>query len=488
MSFFYENSYFLWAYVLTIASIFTFYYDKSKAALLLLALSAFLLASFLIRLDPFLNIWDEQYHALVAKHLANNFFKPVLIENTAICKNIYWTDVNVWLHKQPFFLWQIALSIKIFGTNEIAVRLPSALMHTILVFFIYDCGKYFFSKKVSFLASVLFVWAYFFCDYITGFYPSDHNDLAFFFYTFLSYWAYLKYKQTNVFAYVLLIGLFSGIAVLNKWLIGLVIYAVWSIDVVVLKKYNKQEVLNFVLSITACLLIFLPWQIYAATYYPDEYNLSMNFNFKHITEVLDGHGGSFSFYFNALYEQLGEGAILPYLFIFCFIFCVFKLKDSSSRVIFGTILLLFYLFFTFIVKTKMLGYVLICIPFFIYSLAYTLEKVFSFISVKFSKLAWVFLIIVLFNMFFNYSKIYKHHSNKELGRKLYREKQIKQVNCFKSILNSTKKTVIITTNGTLNNHVEAMFYSNLPVISDSLNLPEVERIKGLGFTAQLIAF
>lgn len=83
-------------------------------------------------IDPFLNEWDEQYHALVAKHLSENPFKPLLIKNSPVALDYKsWAYCHVWMHKQPLFMWQMALSIKTFGTSLFAVRLPSVLLHAL---------------------------------------------------------------------------------------------------------------------------------------------------------------------------------------------------------------------------------------------------------------------------------------------------------------------------------------------------------------------
>jgi 4-amino-4-deoxy-L-arabinose transferase-like glycosyltransferase len=81
-------------------------------------------------LDHFLILWDEQYHALVAKNMLKNPFKPTLYPVELLDYDYRnWSANYIWLHKQPLFLWQIALSLKIFGTTELAVRLPSILLH-----------------------------------------------------------------------------------------------------------------------------------------------------------------------------------------------------------------------------------------------------------------------------------------------------------------------------------------------------------------------
>ena len=84
---------------------------------------------------PFLNLWDEQYHALVAKNCMSHPFRPTLYEDAVVPGHDYgnWICADIWLHKQPLFLWQIALSFKLFGVSLFALRLPSVLMCTLLI-------------------------------------------------------------------------------------------------------------------------------------------------------------------------------------------------------------------------------------------------------------------------------------------------------------------------------------------------------------------
>ena len=123
-------------------SIFLFQRNKVNASLFFLILSSLTAGFFISTLDPFLHIWDEQYHALVAKNLTGNWLKPTLFSSPILEYNFRnWTENYIWLHKQPLFLWQIALSIKFFGINELAVRIPSIILHTLTTIIIFRLGS-----------------------------------------------------------------------------------------------------------------------------------------------------------------------------------------------------------------------------------------------------------------------------------------------------------------------------------------------------------
>lgn len=76
----------------------------------------------------------------------------------------------------------MALSMKVFGVNEIAMRLPSAIMGTISVFFIFEIAKFWTKdKNVAFLSSLIFTFSFYQLELTTGRFRLDHNDVSFVF-------------------------------------------------------------------------------------------------------------------------------------------------------------------------------------------------------------------------------------------------------------------------------------------------------------------
>ena len=113
-----QLSWIICALAFGLISIVLFLREKPGYSLLFLFLAGLILRMVTATLDPFLWTWDEQYHALVAKNMMMNPFKPVLISNPVLAYDFRnWQENHIWLHKQPLFLWQIALCFKIFGTG-----------------------------------------------------------------------------------------------------------------------------------------------------------------------------------------------------------------------------------------------------------------------------------------------------------------------------------------------------------------------------------
>lgn len=122
----------IWLFIpiilLTVWAIRLRYINNNTSAILLLMLTGFALRLFAAHLDPFLNIYDERYHALVARNMMDNPLKPYLRLPIVEYDYKYWGGNYIWVHKQPLFLWQMVLSMKIFGVSEYAVRYPDVLM------------------------------------------------------------------------------------------------------------------------------------------------------------------------------------------------------------------------------------------------------------------------------------------------------------------------------------------------------------------------
>ncbi|MBW4602999.1 MAG: glycosyltransferase family 39 protein [Calothrix sp. FI2-JRJ7] len=59
-------------------------------------------------------------------------------------------------HKTPGIYWIIALFYKLFGINELSVRLPSMILGTLSIFILYEIGKIILDRKIAWLAAAIF--------------------------------------------------------------------------------------------------------------------------------------------------------------------------------------------------------------------------------------------------------------------------------------------------------------------------------------------
>ena len=130
--------------------------EKYDYALILLMVCGVILR-FYTASDLYLHTWDESFHALVAKNLIRHPLLPTLYENPVIPYDVHnWTANHIWLHKPPFPLWMMAYSMKIFGVNEFALRLPSVLLSTTGIFLTFSIAGQLLNKWTGFFAAFLF--------------------------------------------------------------------------------------------------------------------------------------------------------------------------------------------------------------------------------------------------------------------------------------------------------------------------------------------
>jgi 4-amino-4-deoxy-L-arabinose transferase-like glycosyltransferase len=328
-----------------------------------LALAALILAGFILRIfassDSFLHEWDERYHALVAKHLMNNFLKPTLYATPLFpydYKN--WTTNHIWLHKQPLALWLMTISLDVFGIHAWAVRVPSIILSTIGIKLCFDISKILYSKEVAFIAAFLFSIHGSIIELAAGRAPTDHIDVVFLFFVLSSIWSCVKYLQTSSFFYVLLTGVFLGSALLTKWLPALIILPLsfYILYFIKLEKLSKV-VFNIVIISVVAATIFLPWQIYILHTYPIEAKWEYAFNQKHLYVALENHSGNAFYYVNRLRIEYGE---LIYIGLLFFLHKLYKEK-SKNNILVLIWLMLPYMFFS-IAATKMASYTIICAP------------------------------------------------------------------------------------------------------------------------------
>ncbi|HDR68149.1 MAG TPA: glycosyltransferase family 39 protein, partial [Bacteroidaceae bacterium] len=178
--------------------------------------------------DLYLHQWDERYHALVAKNMIEQPFKPVLYADPVLSydyKN--WSANHIWVHKQPFPLWTMALSMSVFGTNEIALRLPSIILTTLGIWVTFAIGWSLFNKRVGFIAAFLYSVHGLIIELTAGRVATDHIDVFFLFFIQLAVWLAIKFARDKKPLFNVLCGTSIGIAILSKWLPALIVLPIW---------------------------------------------------------------------------------------------------------------------------------------------------------------------------------------------------------------------------------------------------------------------
>jgi 4-amino-4-deoxy-L-arabinose transferase-like glycosyltransferase len=328
------------------------------------ALRFVMVAGLLLRIftatDLFLHPWDERYHALVAKNMIEEPFIPALYKDPVLPYDYQnWSANHVWLHKQPLPLWTMAISMALFGCNEIALRLPSVLISTLGIWLCFSIAAHFFSKRAGIIAAFLFSINGLILELVGGRVATDHIDVFFLFFIALSvHFSILQVRHKRN-LYLVLAGLAMGAAVLSKWLPALIVLPIWFLVNTAENRPGWWLLFRQSLLMMACAgAVFIPWQVYIFQEFPLEANWEASFNAKHITTVLEGRTGPAYYYLNKLTINYGELIILP---LFWFLWLLARQPRDLRLLALLAWIAVPIVFFSF-AKTKMQAYILFISP------------------------------------------------------------------------------------------------------------------------------
>ncbi len=436
--------------------------NKSRLSLLLIALGSLSISLFVCFSDPFLHMWDEQVHAVVAKNMLNNPFKPMLMSNPVLPYDYTnWIDNHIWVHKQPLFLWQIALSFKLFGTNILSLRLPSILMATLLVFPVYRIGKLVSGKQAGIFAAALLAGSNFIYQMVSGRMHIDHNDIAFLFYVTLSIWAWFEKENSEKKYWILIIGLFAGMAILNKWLVGLLVYSIWGLNILLFKENRKKisSYLEIIVALFVSTVVALPWQLYILNRFPLESKYEFEYNSLHFFEALEGHAGDYFYHFRN-FETL-FGTYFQYVFLASFVILVLSKIKLKFKIALLIPIIIVYVFYS-LAATKMPAFPIIIAPFIYLIVAISISYILQVLKktrIKGIMLQAVGIIIVFFFFFhfMNYDSLTLKNNTSNL--KIY-QTAINNTNVYNKLPEIFKDKEIIVYNSRNFDKLKIMFHTD----------------------------
>ncbi|WP_119327619.1 phospholipid carrier-dependent glycosyltransferase [Cysteiniphilum halobium] len=181
-------------------------------------------------------------------------------------------DGVIYFEKPPMIYWLTALSLKIFGFNIWAARLPNPVLSIIGVCFVYIvCRIVYQKRRVSLWAALITGTSILYLG--GGRYLNLDAGVAFFLtVTMLSFWASRQYRQTSWQANVWLLNafIFSGLAVMTKGLIGIVfpmmIIGLWAL---IIGKYRLLLDYRLYLGLVIVLIISVPWIVAVNHQHPE---------------------------------------------------------------------------------------------------------------------------------------------------------------------------------------------------------------------------
>lgn len=483
------------ALVLAGAAVFLLWYRPYFNQSILLFFAAFCTAFFIGSADPFLHIWDEQFHALVAKNMLSSPLKPVLYADPVLDYDFQrWDKNHVWLHKQPLFLWQIMLSIGVFGDTVFAVRFPSMILFAGCVVFTYKMGVLFVNKRVGVFAAVFFCFSFFPLQVLAGRYPTDHNDISFLFYITASLWSWAAYSQSGKRRFLYLLAFFAAGAVLTKWLTGLLVYGVWAVsefakfpNKIFFKK--KLPLIMKFFAVTAALVI--PWQVYTLVRFPLEAKYELGYNGKHFFNAVEGHSGGAMYHIDQMELIYRLGPQSPIILLLGLVIFLVRTRNRSYRFGLAAAVVTVYVFFT-LAATKMPCFTLPLFSIGMLSLASLIVVPAEFIAARAGKAAHILpvfttlIAVYVGYRVFHYEEVRRRHTDYEYDHNFNYPQQMKQMKLVEEVnkqLNDVeKKYVLFNADARYAGYIAVMFFTDITAYGEMPSTEDLARVKERGYT------
>jgi 4-amino-4-deoxy-L-arabinose transferase len=471
----------------TLISCLLFVRGRIKPALYVLIAAGFVLRLWMAFADPYINLWDEQFHAMVAKNMMEHPFHPMLYKNPVIGFQYWeWGMNHTWVHKPPLFLWQIAAAMKIFGSAYWVVRIPSVLLTTLCIPVLFRMGKLIASESAGYFAALLFAVMNLQINVVSGFLNTDHNDVVFMCYVLFSFWAWMEFMQSNATRkkWLLLTGIFSGMAILVKWLPGLLVYGAWFIAVIADKnsRASLKAWLEMVFAFFVTAIVSAPWFIYIAVKFPEETKATFKLQNDHLTQSLD-HDGPWWYHFQLLKEDYGWWMVIL-LPVCLLLFLRQKNKQPIRTGIFAAIIFV-YAFYSF-VPTRM---PLFCLPvsgllYIVIADAFAGFNYFQFRANlrehKFLRPLKFLLLAFVTVMVFDQGRLEHFHTDRNEGN-VYRPARIENKRTFEIAVASLRSPDAVIFNcGGYANGVACMFYTGNTAYSFIPNEEQYRTLKNKG--------
>lgn len=260
--------------------------------------------------DAFPHLWDEAFHAVVAKHCMVNPLKPMLYQAPALPYDYHdWLANHVWLHKPPLALWLIAASYHLFGINEFALRAPSIALSAAMIVLIYRMGVMLWDWRHGLLAAALCAVNAHLIDLASGRDATDHVDLLLV--ALVTAGAYAALRAATALRPLradLATGILTGLACLAKGLPGLFIAGLWGVAVASHHLSLRRDAVRALRVAAIALAIAAPWMLYTRWAFPLESAWENSYSLRHLFEALEGHAKPWHFYLGRLAIWLGPVA------------------------------------------------------------------------------------------------------------------------------------------------------------------------------------
>lgn len=271
-------------------------------------------------------------------------------------------ELTFYVAKPPLMMWLMSLAYQAFGVNNFATRFWGPVFGMLSLVFVFFLGKQLYNRRVGLLAALVF--GTFLSFYELSTHAMTDGPLVFFVLGSM-YFLFLSESATeNSKRYLVLGGLFFGLALMTKQIQALLIpLVVFFYLVLTRRKISFLWVKRFALFCGVGLLVFSPWLIYMALRFGSEF-LQVYFIYHGVSRVvgtIEGHVGAYLFYFN--YLVTSENALWVVLLPFSVGLCAFNsVVKRSKEDIFILVWLTTVLALFTLAQTKIAWYILPAFP------------------------------------------------------------------------------------------------------------------------------
>lgn len=189
--------------------------------------------------------WDEINFAESSREMivSNNFFQVMV-------------NFEPFHEKPPLYFWLQVISMKIFGISSFSARLPNAVLSIIFPVILFNIGSRLKNKTFGWIWALIF---------LSGFLPNLYFrtgiiDPYFNLFIFLSiYFFYLSITHNKI-KNIFFSGLFSGLAILAKGPVGLLLVLL-PCSIYFLTSRKKISLKNILIFIFTVIIVSSPWYI-----------------------------------------------------------------------------------------------------------------------------------------------------------------------------------------------------------------------------------
>lgn len=300
---------------------------------------------------------------------------------------------DLWNLKGPLPAWLVAISFKIFGLSEFALRFWSALFGVATIVIVYLFGSELKNKYVGLYAALILLSTQGFIGY-HGARTGDRDVMVTFFITLSLYLFYINQRKKHL---LLPIGaaisvafgfLTKGVAILAPIIMALYLLYFKSLKKAIFSKETKYAAISF-------FVISAPWFILRFIRGKDFFIRKIQYDIiKRFSTAIEEHTGTWFYYFSAL-QARGLGWILLILLITAFIYALYLFKKKDRPVSLLIIWISLFLIILSFIKTKLFWYIIPVYPAISLLIAYNIEAIQESLRIKKKILTVLFLIVMI---------------------------------------------------------------------------------------------